>query len=148
MRRDEGKDGTGTNDAGATGGDAPPVSPPAQTTPPVPTAADLSKSLATANESLATSRREVHALRQMLGAHNVPAELDASRLASLTIGADGSVSGDYGYKPPVPKAPTAPAATPTSASQTANGLTKEMLATMSHGEINKRWDDVKAVLSA
>ena len=81
----------------------------------------------------------------MLGAHNVPVALDAAKLGGLTVAADGSVSGDYGYTPPVPQAPAAPAPTP--AASPPAGLTREMLKDMPHDEINRRWDEVKKVLA-
>ena len=118
MRPDEGEGGTGS---GGTGGNAPAPNPaptpapapaPTPTPAPAPTADDSAKALSNANESLTATRRENVALRQMLAAHNVPVALDAGRLATLTVAADGSVSGDYGYKRPVPQAPAAPAPTP------------------------------------
>lgn len=117
-----------------------------------PAVDDNAKALEAAQAALDHSRRENHAYRQMLGAHNVGTTLDGARLGSLVVGDDGIVKGDYGYKPAAPT--SAPAATPpatppsTPAPNATGALTREMLETMSHEEINKRWDEVRQVLSA
>ena len=93
-----------------------------------------------------SAAKENAALRAMLKAHNVPVALDEAQLAGLAVDKDGKVTGEYKYVPPSPQkvatnAPAKPAAA-------TNSLSRDDLAKMSHEDINKRWDEVKAVLAA
>ena len=107
--------------------------------------------LVEASDGLRASRdaalRENHALRAMLGAHNVPVALDAGKLAALKV-ESGVVSGEYAYAPP--KVETKPAGAGASKAGGANGgataLTYEDLAKLPHDEVNKRWAEVRSLL--
>lgn len=90
---------------------------------------------------------QVAAYKTVLGKHNIAHELDASKMAALSVNG-GVVRGEYAYVPPVPT--TAKPATPQVApvGNGATSLTREMLGEMSADQINARWNEVKEVLAA
>lgn len=90
--------------------------------------------------------RESAAFKVMLSAHNVPTDLNADKLAALSI-EDGQVAGSYEYSPPKPKAPTG-SGTPNFADTKETGLTKEQLEKMSYEDINSNWDKVQAAMKS
>ena len=106
--------------------------------------AELSKEAASYRTQRNAALRRSHAYETMLKAHGVDlTPVTEDSLSGLPINA-GRVDAPFEYKPPkieVPKQVQA-SATPGAAP----ALTKEALRSMSVDEINKRWDEVSAVL--
>ena len=110
-------------------------------------AAELSREAAAYRTQRNTALREAHAYRTMLEAHGIdlaPASADA--LAKLPI-ASGKVDGVFVYAPPKIQAPVKPDP-PEAAGSKSAALSRDDLERMPPEEINKRWDEVRAVLEA
>ena len=123
---------------------AAPEGQPAKPEGPDPRIAELSRESASYRAQRNQSLRREAAYGAVLKAHGIKVELDADALASLPI-ASGRVDGEYPYKAPkIESGATAPRST----SSASSVLTVEEIKAMKPDEVNRRWDEVQAVLKA
>ena len=87
-------------------------------------------------------RRE-HALSTVLRSHNIAFDVGAADLGALSI-SNGSVSGEFSYSPPKAEKVDPPPPSGDAPSE----LKLDDLSNMTPEQINARWEDVSAVLSA
>ena len=92
-----------------------------------------------------TSLKREYALQEVLKAHNIPFDIDSADMGGLTI-ANGSVNGEFNYKPPNVARQSAPVA-PTANTDTTI-LTMDALKQMSADDINARWAEVSKLLKS
>ena len=90
-----------------------------------------------------TSLKREYALQEVLKAHNIPFDIDSADVGGLTI-ANGTVNGEFSYKPPTIARQSAPVA-PT-ANTDGTVLTLDALKQMSAEDINARWAEVSTLL--
>ena len=112
--------------------------------PPADKVAELSRESASYRTQRNEALRRSHAYETMLKAHGIDlAPASSETVQNLPIKA-GSIDGKWDYTPPKIEVPKQ--AKPPEAAATPTALTKEALHTMSHEEINKRWDEVSALM--
>lgn len=86
-----------------------------------------------------------HAYKMVLEKHGVKMDevFSQEKMKDLKISNEGAVEGTFDYEAPKPKTAVRSVKVPTTES---TGLTQEDLKSMSHEEINSRWDEVKQLL--
>ena len=106
--------------------------------------AELSRESASYRTQRNAAVRRSHCYEVMLKAHGIDlAPVTSEAMAGLPIKA-GAVDGAFAYTAPKIEVPKQ--AKPPEAAATPPALTKEALNTMSAADINKRWDEVSALL--
>ena len=96
--------------------------------------------------------RDAAAVRKVAKAHNIDLSVVSAEAVEKLAIQDGKVVDEFDYTAPAPQvkksisAGEAPGGQPASSAKSA-GLTREDIAKMSPSEINKRWDEVSALMA-